>query len=357
MVCSRCKVKALKDRLLSQHPDGDLPPAESEPLIEACIVCSHGCIDAKGKPRCAVYRRKCHVRKTIAALTEEIAELAPNAERRPDLYSLALSRKQSELDASQKALASVLRECSFCDRSNDDNPQHNGVTFFSLDASPAEIPTEGLSSSTTDSATASGDCPTSTSWLYKHALPRSSRTSPAVSALPPDVEDKWRVELANFTGESLVTKFLVCLLLSRKPSGAFYNLSDFANLRWLHTRDAAGHLHDTEFTRFLYAAGYRLVPTDEFLAAHKDDPDAHPHVSKQSVHFRFKTLVRKMPTIAAVSHGQIGKGNGGSPRRVAANASADGCAADSADSFPSDADTPPISSPTLIQGDLFDYEP
>ena len=350
MVCSRCKVKALKDRLLSQHPDGDLPPAESEPLIEACIVCSHGCMDAKGKPRCAVYRRKCHVRKTIAALTEEIAELAPNAERRPDLYGFALSQKNSALAEHQKALAAVLRECSFCDRSNDDNPQHNGVTFFSLDASPAEA----VDSSSTNASSA--QCPNSRSWLYSRALPRQT-PSARVSALPPDIEDKWRVELANFTGESLVTKFLVCLLLSRKPSGAFYNLSDFANLRWLHTRDAAGHLHDTEFTRFLYAAGYRLVPTDEFLAAHRDDPDAHPHVSKQSVHFRFKTLVRKMPTIAAVSHGQIGRGSGGSPRRVAANASADGYAADSADTFASDADTPPISSPTLIQGDLFDYEP
>ena len=356
MVCSRCKVKALKDRLLSQHPDGDIPPAESEPLIEACIVCSHGCMDAKGKPRCAVYRRKCQARKTIAALTEKIAELAPNAERRPDLYGFALSQKKSALAEQQKTLAAVLRECSFCDRSSDDNPQHNGVTFFSLDASPVEIPTDGTLSKS-DGDFSSESCPQSASWLYRHALPQNSSNQSRATSLPPDIEDKWRIELANFTGESLVTKFLVCLLLSRKPSGAFYNLSDFANLRWLHTRDAAGHLHDTEFTRFLYAAGYRLVPTDEFLAAHRDDPDAHPHVSKQSVHFRFKTLVRKMPTIAAVSHGQIGRGSGGSPRRIAANASADGYAADSADTSASDADTPPISSPTLIQGDLFDYEP
>ena len=312
MVCARCKIQARKDLLLEQHPDGNIPPEESAPLIEACIICAHACIDTEGKSKCAIYQRKRHTRKRIEKFEKEVAALRAKAEKRPDLYSYALGKKVDQLQQANDLLKSLLNECHTCDRDGDNNPAHNGNSFMSLDAIVDKEQSAAVSDSG-DGAPISG----SDTWLLSKAIARNdpehgkSEKAFGPTGLPVDVEDKLRKEMISFSSQSLVTKLLVCLLMTQKPNGSYHSLSDFANLRWIKTKDADGNLHDTDFTRFLYSAGYKLTYTKEFLEKRKAHPGMQPHVSKQAVHFRFKTLVKKMPSLAAISHGQMGKGKGG----------------------------------------------
>ena len=311
MVCARCKIQARKDLLLEQHPDGNIPPEESAPLIEACIICAHACIDTEGKSKCSVYTRKTHTRKRIEKLEKEVESLRAKAAANSDLYAYALSKKEEQLKQANDLLGSLLRECHTCDRDGDSNPAHNGNSFMSLDAIVDKEQSAAVSEPQ-DGSTVPG----ANTWLISNAIAKTSPEPAPEKAygptgLPVDVEDKLRQEMISFSSQSLVTKLLVCLLMTQKPNGSYHTLSDFANLRWIKSKDADGNLHDTDFAKFLYSAGYKLTYTREFLEKRKAHPGIQPHVSKQAVHFRFKTLVKKIPALAAIAHGQMGRGKGG----------------------------------------------
>lgn len=299
MQCKRCQINALKDQLLAQYPNGDIPPSKAQPLYARCIICSHGCRDAKGKSRCDTFTRKTQLETKLPALVQDVAKLKKIAQRNPALYGFALTKKQRELDDARQAFAACRQACLHCDRSADDNPSNEGICFVSRDAATA-----AADSGDADNR-ALGDWMTNKSVLRDPNIapgglpvPRL-RTDSGISALPPEAEDALRKELANFSGQaSLVDKILAAVLLTQKPRGRTnecYNLSDFAKLRWIFDEDRSHKIYETEVSRFLRACGW--VPKTELPGGSR----ARLGISKQAVSVRFKNLVRKVPFLAAVA--------------------------------------------------------
>lgn len=296
--CERCRVNALKEQLLAEFPDGDIPDERARPLYTSCYICSHGCLRASGESACENYTARTKtLPRRIAALEKAVSAAASDAARRPDLYAHALAKKRAELKEARDALAESAEKCRRCSRSADDNPQNNGVTFVSFDAG--------------GDASSSGQQPDGNTslrgWMEGKRLVAPSDTSPSprVTRLPAEFEDRLRIELANYSDSlSLVDKMLVAVLMTRKAGGRTnerYSLIDFAKLRWMFRIDAAGRRHHTDFSRFLVSCGWT------------PPPDGKCGVSRQTIGLRFKNAVRKLPILTAVAHGQIGKGSSDMP--------------------------------------------
>lgn len=277
MHCRKCKTYARKNELLARYPDGCIPEDLRMQLIDACIVCSHGCVNAKGKPRCRHYRVKvalgkevAKAEKSVAAIRSEIARL--ESKGREDLYGYSIAVQKGKLKAEEASLREktaayedVLRECSECTQSSDDFPSNSGQTFISID--------EGVSG---DSLADVNDA------LQDHILSQRIDTttpSPRATSLPPDVEDRLRKELASFTQLDMADKFLVCVLMTAKKghNDRFHSITDFAK----------------DFAPYVFGRP----------------------ISKQAAHARFVRVVKRVPILAAIAHGQIGKGKGGGAKR------------------------------------------
>ena len=285
MHCRKCKIYAQKNELLEKHPDGCIPYEQRMQLINACIVCSHGCVNAKGKPRCRHYRVKvalgkevAKAEKAVAAIRAEIARL--ELKGRKDLYGYAISVQTGRLKAEESSLRektaayeAVLRECSECNRSSDDFPSNSGQTFISID--------EGVSGDAlADTNDALQD------YILSQRIDNTS-PSPRATSLPLEVEDRLRQQIASFTQLDMADKFLVCVLMTSKPgyNDRFYSIADFAK----------------EFAPYVFGRP----------------------ISKQAAHARFVRVVKRVPILAAIAHGQIGKGKGGGANKGQSSAPED----------------------------------
>lgn len=273
MHCRKCKIYARKNELLSKFPDGRIPDEQRMHLINACIACSHGCVNAKGNPRCRLYRHRIalgrevvRLEKSVAAMKTKIVRL--EAKGNDDLYGFTIATQKGKLKAEEiflrnrvGAYEAVLRECSECTRSSDDFPSNSGQTFISMD--------EGVSG---DSLSDANDA------LQDYILSKridGTAPSPRATPLPPDVEDRLRKEIATFTQLDMADKFLVCALMTLKPGSndRFYSITDFAK----------------EFAPYIFGRA----------------------ISKQAAHARFVRVVRRIPVLAAIAHGQICRVKGG----------------------------------------------
>ena len=296
--CERCEVNALKDQLLAEFPNGDIPDERARPLYTACYICSHGCLKASGESACENYTARTKtLPRRIAVLEKAVQGLVAEHARRPDLYAHALAKKRAELSEARAALDESVARCRRCSRTSDDNPQHNGVVFVSFDAG-------------TDASASGQQSQGNTSlrgWMERKRLgaPADGSAPARATRLPVEFEDRLRTELANYSdGLSLTDKMLVAVLMTRKAGGRTderYSLIDFAKLRWMFRFDAAGRRHHTDFSRFLVSCGW--TPPQEGKCG----------VSRQTIGLRFKNIVRKLPVLTAVAHGQIGKGSSDMP--------------------------------------------
>ena len=283
MQCEKCKVKAQLDELLARHPDGNAPEEERSRLIDACVVCSHGCVDAKGKPRCRLYPRKTALQKELAKLKKALSERAlavENLKRKgnPDLYGYALAVETGRynadrtfLESRQKAYDAILRECAECNRSSDDNPSNSGQSFVSIDEGTSGDPLSDTNDAIAD-------------WILEKRITNRSTDPDSVrpvriTSLPEQVEDTLRMQLSAFSQLDLADKFLVCVLMTNKPrsNDRFYSIADFAK----------------KFAPYVFGRP----------------------ISKQAAHARYVRVVKRMPILAAIAHGQIGKGKGGAKKQ------------------------------------------
>lgn len=337
MKCERCKYYALQKQLLAEYPDGDFPQSRARPLYMACFTCSHGCVDSEGASRCQTYTDKSKLEKKIASLEKTVGQLTLKAADKPDLYSYNLSKKRAELADAKSELEKCYTRCRTCNRTSDDNPSHYGVSFVSIDSRGRTCDTmPSCRRSSVSGETHSDDSATDATvgeWMLSKRLDINRPSKGGVTKLPYDIEDRMRVELANYSGNtSLVDKMLLAVLMTQKPYGRTnecFNPVDFAKLRWMFYFDAAGRRHNTDFSRFLISCGWR--PPESGKCG----------ISKQAVHYRFKTIVRKMPVLAAIAHGQMGKGKGGGATHgQASGASKKGARQIQADLFDASFDEP-----------------
>lgn len=287
MQCEKCKIKAQLDELLAKHPDGNVPEDERARLINACVVCSHGCVDAKGKPRCRLYPRKTALQKELARLKKSLAEKAATVENikkkgKPDLYGFALAvetgrynAEKTFLENRQKAYDAILRECAECSRSADDNPSNSGQCFVSIDEGTSGDPLSDTNDAVADWLLEKRISPRNPSSGDPNARPQQRATS-----LPEQVEDALRMQLSAFSQLDLADKFLVCVLMTNKPrsNDRFHTIADFAK----------------KFAPYVFGRS----------------------ISKQAAHARYIRIVKRMPVLAAIAHGQIGRGKGGGKRHA-----------------------------------------
>ena len=151
--------------------------------------------------------------------------------------------------AIEEALRNFCLKCTSI--SDDDNPTNRGQTMVSLDASIQ------------DSDASVSD------FLISHRIDNINashgHSSGSVTSLPPDVEDSLRQQIASFASLSFMD---VCLVAHLINGGS---LASFATMNWIPS-----------------------LPIDP----HTGRPS---HISRQAVHSRFKAIVRKVPTLAAIS--------------------------------------------------------
>lgn len=323
----KCKIRAQQEELKSEYPDGDIPFERAKPLWEACIVCSHGCAGTRrtetspGRKPCKTYISKRQLEANQKKLEDEVAKIKRKAEACPDLYSFVLGKKEAALQEVKKLLAACLRTCSVCSHSADDNPSRSGETFVSIDSN---LTGNGKSNNAAEDEDGEHQSTSLGDYILTHRVgadddefnfdepeeKRAAENYTVTATLPPDVEDRLRIMMTDFSCSlSLVDKLLIIILLTRKPHGDLnerYSLEDFAKLNWITYTDKKGRVQETDFARFLRACGWGPL-------AHREGSG----VSKQAVSQRYQRIVAKIPALKAVAHGQIGKPRGdGSGRRA-----------------------------------------
>ena len=325
MECHNCKTSRLIASIRERFGE-KIPTELRAPLHDACLACSHNCRTCKTmvpdgpeptpnaespkgrkgakapkkRPPVSAYARKRAIERKILALSRLTHEAPANTpppqpseddiffgrvdalsrDRAPTLAPRIVSSDPAAVAALKAELAQIITShCSRCDQSQDDNPSHRGITFVSKDAdSDADDPNTNLED-----------------WLLAQKETDALEVyRSGCTALPADIENSFRVQLTEFAQLSVYDKLLVCVLMSHKPgfTNRYYTLADFARLRWLR---------DPEVSRIFSQCGINLTLTGD-------------GISKQAAHVRYGNIVRRIPSLAAIAHGQIGKGRGGGAR-------------------------------------------
>ena len=330
MECHNCKTSRLIASVRERF--GEKIPTELRAILhDTCLVCSHACRTCrtlvpdgpepapqdpkaqqkgrkpskppKKRPPVSAYARKRAIERKLLALsritTEPAKDLPPppkpsaddiffgraealSRDRAPTLAPRIVSSDPAAVAALKAELAQIITaHCSRCDQSQDDNPSHRGITFVSKDAdNGSDDPNVQLED-----------------WLLAQKETDALEVyRSGCTALPADIENAFRVQLTEFAQLSVYDKLLVCVLMSQKPgyTNRYYTLADFARLRWLNNPETA---------KIFAQCGINLTLTGD-------------GISKQAAHVRYGNIVRKIPALAAIAHGQIGKGKGGGAKPV-----------------------------------------
>ena len=286
MECHRCKTAELINESQKCFK-GEIPEEIRGILQDICLCCSHGCrtcrnVVRRGGRRRSVYAHKRALQEAILryecvirggkGAAEALASLSvsPNRQAQKSAPSRVPPTRAGEPDsviAAKAELANLLRSyCYRCEQSQDDNPAHRGITFVSKDAG----------NGTDDPNVQLED------WLLaQRETDANEAYRDGCTDLPPDVENKLRVQLAAFAQLSFYDKMLVCVLLTMKPgtTNRHYTLAEFARLDWLW---------DPEISRVFSLSGLRLSVEGAGL-------------SKQAAHTRYRSIVARVPTLASVA--------------------------------------------------------
>lgn len=236
MECSRCCLQPVIHAFTQANLDNSLGRMKTKEIIAAVNNLK------------VVFKELCRKCQELPSSTNELIENLKSAwnTRFQALASSVLKDNENMrplVDDLQRAFQTVCLTCAKV--SNDDNPSNHGQTFVSLDSGNCQVDSGRAKTTHTDDNIVQSRA----DWIGLHKSPdledqtygmspyaslvrkEEPRIDEAInnatsSMLPPEVEDRLRMEFSNFVALDIIDK----LLLSCVISGM--NIAEFAKMLW-----------------------------------------------------------------------------------------------------------------------------